>query len=272
MNLKFKANQRPLIMGILNVTPDSFSDGGKYSKKKLALDRAQEMIREGVDIIDIGGESSRPGAKRISVQEEIDRIIPVIEKIRNSSNIPISVDTTKSNVMKEAVKFKVQIINDISALNDSNSLAALKNENIYICLMHMKGTPENMQNKPEYDNVVSEVLDFLKNKIKMCIEGGISKERLIIDPGFGFGKTLNHNYLLLKNLKKFKDLHKNLLIGISRKSMIGNLLNRDINHRLYGSLAATLISVYNGANIIRTHDVYETKILLNITKRLKDYN
>ncbi len=129
-----------------------------------------------------------------------------------------------------------------------------------------------MQNKPEYDNVVSEVLDFLKNKIKMCIEGGISKERLIIDPGFGFGKTLNHNYLLLKNLKKFKDLHKNLLIGISRKSMIGNLLNRDINHRLYGSLAATLISVYNGANIIRTHDVYETKILLNITKRLKDYN
>lgn len=270
MSFKLNANQKPLIMGILNVTPDSFSDGGKYSQVDSAVSHAQEMVKQGADIIDIGGESSRPGSKKISRQEEIDRVMPVIEQIRNNSDIPISVDTTKASIIKEALKFDVQIINDISSLGDSDSLNILRDKEVYICLMHMKGTPNNMQDNPEYDNVVLEVLGFLKDKINMCIKEGISKEKLIIDPGFGFGKTLDHNYELLKNLKKLKHLHKNLLVGISRKSMIGNLLNREIDQRLIGSLAATLISVYNGANIIRTHDVHETKLLLNMTQELKD--
>ena len=272
MNLKLGIDRRPLIMGILNVTPDSFFDGGKYSQVPSAVTHAHEMIDQGADIIDIGGESSRPGSKRVSSQEEIDRVIPVIEQIRNDSDIPISVDTTKASVMKEAIQHDVQIINDISSLSDSKSFQILKNKNIYVCLMHMKGTPDNMQNNPEYDDVVLEIAKFLEGKIEICIKNGISKERLIIDPGFGFGKTLDHNYLLLKNLRKFKNIHKNLLIGISRKSMIGNLLNKNINQRLNGSLAATLISIYNGANIIRTHDVHETKLLLNIVGALKDYN
>ena len=272
MDLKFNTNQKPLVMGILNVTPDSFSDGGKYSQTNTAVKRALEMLEQGADIIDIGGESSRPGSKRISSQQEIDRIIPVIEEIRKNSDIPISVDTTKASVMKESIKFKIQIINDISSLSDIDSFKILKDKNIYICLMHMKGTPDNMQDNPEYDDVVMEVSSFLENKIKACINQGISKERLIIDPGFGFGKTVEHNYLLLKNLQKLKDLHKNLLVGISRKSMIGNLLNKNVDQRLHGSLAATLISIYNGANIIRTHDIRETKLLLNISKEIKSCN
>ena len=272
MDLKLNTNQKPLVMGILNVTPDSFSDGGKYSQANTAVKRALEMLEQGADIIDIGGESSRPGSKRISSQQEIDRIIPVIEQIRKNSDIPISVDTTKASVMKESIKFKIQIINDISSLSDIDSFKILKDKNIYICLMHMKGTPDNMQDNPEYDDVVMEVSSFLENKIKTCVNRGIPKERLIIDPGFGFGKTIEHNYLLLKNLQKLKDLHKNLLVGISRKSMIGNLLNKDVDQRLYGSLAATLISIYNGANIIRTHDIRETKLLLNISKEIKSCN
>ena len=194
MSFKLNANQKPLIMGILNVTPDSFSDGGKYSQVDSAVSHAQEMVKQGADIIDIGGESSRPGSKKISRQEEIDRVMPVIEQIRNNSDIPISVDTTKASIIKEALKFDVQIINDISSLGDSDSLNILRDKEVYICLMHMKGTPNNMQDNPEYDNVVLEVLGFLKDKINMCIKEGISKEKLIIDPGFGFGKTLDHNY------------------------------------------------------------------------------
>ena len=272
MSLELNTNQRPLVMGILNITPDSFSDGGKYIQTDQALDHALKMIEDGADIIDIGGESSRPGSKGVSSQEEIDRVIPVIEKIRSDSNIPISVDTTKPSVMSEAVKFDIQIINDISSLKDEDAFSVLKNNNIYICLMHMKGTPKNMQDNPKYDDVVEEVKGFLEEKIKLCVERGILKERLIIDPGFGFGKTLDHNYLLLKNLQKIKNLHNNLLVGISRKSMIGNLLNKDPKQRLHGSLAATLLSIYNGANIIRTHDVRETKLLLNITKEIRSLN
>ena len=208
--------------------------------------------------------------KEHTIQARWSRI-PALFSVRNNSDIPISVDTTKASIIKEALKFDVQIINDISSLGDSDSLNILRDKEVYICLMHMKGTPNNMQDNPEYDNVVLEVLGFLKDKINMCIKAGISKEKLIIDPGFGFGKTLDHNYELLKNLKKLKHLHKNLLVGISRKSMIGNLLNREIDQRLIGSLAATLISVYNGANIIRTHDVHETKLLLNMTQALKDW-
>ena len=272
MSLELNANQKPLVMGILNITPDSFSDGGKYIQTDQALDHALKMIEDGADIIDIGGESSRPGSKGVSSQEEIDRVIPVIEKIRSDSNIPISVDTTKPSVMSEAVKFDIQIINDISSLKDEDAFSVLKNNNIYICLMHMKGTPKNMQDNPKYDDIVEEVKGFLEEKINLCVKRGILKERLIIDPGFGFGKTLDHNYLLLKNLQKIKNLHNNLLVGISRKSMIGNLLNKDPKQRLHGSLAATLLSIYNGANIIRTHDVRETKLLLNIAKEITSLN
>ena len=272
MSLELNINQKPLVMGILNVTPDSFSDGGKYTQIDKALDHALGMIEDGADIIDIGGESSRQGSKEVSSQEEIDRVIPVIEKIRNDSNIPISIDTTKASVMSEAIKLNIQIINDISSLKDEGAFSVLKNNNVYICLMHMKGTPKNMQDNPIYENVVEEVKNFLEEKISLCVKRGILKERLIIDPGFGFGKTLDHNYLLLKNLQRIKNLHKNLLVGISRKSMIGNLLNKSPDQRLHGSLAATLLSIYNGANIIRTHDVRETKLLLNITKEIADYN
>jgi dihydropteroate synthase len=256
------------IMGILNVTPDSFFDGGKYSSLDKTMILVDEMINEGVDIIDIGGESSKPGSDRISIQEELDRILPVVSKIRNNYDIPISIDSMKPDVVKELLPYNINIINDISALSDSKFIDILKVTDAYICLMHMNKDPSIMQDNPLYDDVTKDVFSYLKEKSNYCIENGISPKRIIIDPGFGFGKTLDHNYTLLKNLDKFTEINLNVLVGISRKSMIGNLLNQDLSKRLYGSLSAAVISAIKHAKIIRTHDVRETKITINVIKSL----
>ncbi len=251
------------IMGILNVTPDSFYDGGIYTDEKKVENKVKEMINNGVDIIDIGAESSRPGSVSIDAKEEIQRLKPVVSQIRSFSNIPISIDSTKSEVIQTLLPYDIQIINDISAGKDENIILLASKYNLYICIMHMQNRPENMQDNPTYKNVTNEIYDYLRDKIKLCIDLGISQEKIIIDPGFGFGKTLDHNYTLLNSLKKISELSNNLLVGISRKSMIGNLLNKDVNQRLNGSLAAAAISLMNNATIIRTHDVLETKIVCN---------
>ena len=267
--MKYKLNTTSCqIMGVLNITPDSFYDGGKYDNIEKIMLRVKEMINQGVDIIDIGAESSRPGSKNISAKEEITRLLPVVSKIRESYNIPLSIDSTKSEVVSELVKYNIQIINDISAISDSRLLNIIKNQNIYVCLMHMQNSPENMQENPIYDNVVSDILLYLQDRQEYCINNGINKDKIIIDPGFGFGKNLNHNYTLLNNLKQLTSINKNVLVGISRKSMIGKLLNKNVEKRLYGSLAAATLAIINKASIIRTHDVYETKITKNIIESI----
>lgn len=249
----------PQIMGILNITPDSLSDGGCFISLESALLHAREMIAQGADIIDIGGESTRPNAKPVSVQEELDRIMPVIEKIRAEFPITISVDTSKSQVMEQAIAMGVEIINDVSALRyEGNLHAVAKSLTVKICLMHMQGTPRSMQNNPHYQDVVQEVRDFLQARISACLEAGIDSSRIIIDPGFGFGKTAAHNLQLIKYLEKLTALNYPVLIGVSRKSTIGAVLNKPVNQRLYGSLALTALAVSKGASIIRTHDVAAT--------------
>lgn len=256
------------IMGVLNITPDSFYDGGKYNNIKKIILRVKEMIEQGVDIIDIGAESSRPGSKSISTEEEIKRLLPVVSKIRESYNIPLSIDSTKSEVISKLIEYDIQIINDISAISDFNLLNIIKNQNTYICLMHMQNSPENMQENPTYDNVMNDILLYLQDRQEYCINNGINKEKIIIDPGFGFGKTLNHNYTVLNNLEKLTSINKNVLVGISRKSMIGNLLNKDVEMRLNGSLAAAALAIINKSSIVRTHDVHETKIVKNIIESI----
>ena len=267
MNFNLEEDKR-YVMGILNVTPDSFFDGGKYATLDKVMVRVDEMIAEGVDIIDIGGESSRPGSDRISIQEELDRILPVVSKIRDNYDIPISIDSMKSDVVEELLPFKIDIINDISSLSDNNFINILKKTDAYICLMHMIEDPSTMQNDPSYRNVTEEVFKYLEEKSTYCSENGISPKKIIIDPGFGFGKTLDHNYELLKNLDKFIEININILVGISRKSMIGNLLNKGLDKRLFGSLSAAVISLIKHAKIIRTHDIRETKIAIDIIESL----
>tara|TARA_B100001769_G_scaffold37452_1_gene25345 strand:+ start:90 stop:908 length:819 start_codon:yes stop_codon:yes gene_type:complete len=260
------------IMGILNITPDSFYDGGSYTSIDHILLHVDKMIKEGVDIVDIGGESSRPGSQRISIQEEIDRLLPVVEKIREHHDIPISIDSMKPEVIQQLLPYKIQIINDISSLSDDRFIKILKDTGTYICLMHMLKTPETMQDNPNYDNVLNDVTEFLQERFSYCLSQGIDKKNIIIDPGFGFGKTLDHNYTLLKNLRVLTEITENILVGISRKSMIGNLLNKSVNDRLEGSLAATVLSIINCAKIIRTHDVRETKIAALIAQEFIGIN
>ena len=267
MNFNLEQDKR-YVMGILNVTPDSFFDGGKYATLDKVMVRVDEMIAEGVDIIDIGGESSRPGSDRISIQEELDRILPVVSKIRDNYDIPISIDSMKSDVVEELLPFKINIINDISSLSDNNFINILKKTDAYICLMHMIEDPSTMQNDPSYRNVTEEVFKYLEEKSTYCSENGTSPKKIIIDPGFGFGKTLDHNYELLKNLDKFIEINTNILVGISRKSMIGNLLNKGLDKRLFGSLSAAVISLIKHAKIIRTHDIRETKIAIDVVESL----
>ncbi|MDM8567263.1 dihydropteroate synthase [Candidatus Halobeggiatoa sp. HSG11] len=254
----FSQDSSPKIMGILNVTPDSFSDGGKFFSSQFAIKQARLMIEEGADIIDIGGESTRPGAKPVSVQEELDRVIPVVEQIRAEFPTSISVDTSKSVVMQEAIKVGADIINDIMALRGENSLATVANSEVKVCLMHIQGEPRTMQNEPHYDDVVSEVKDFLLTRIQACLDAGIKTDRIIIDPGFGFGKTLEHNLTLMRKLTNLTELNYPVLIGVSRKSMIGALLNKPVTERLHGGIALAVLAVNRGAKIIRTHDVATT--------------
>lgn len=254
--MKLVFGNRTLIMGILNVTPDSFFDGGKYNLIDKALRRAEEIWKEGADIIDIGGESTRPGSDAISLQEEMDRVLPVIEKLQDFP-IPISIDTYKAEVAEEACKLGASIINDISGLQfNPKILEVAKKYNTFLIIMHIKGTPKDMQKNPQYEDVVSEIKEFLKKQSNYAIETGVPKERIIIDPGIGFGKTLDHNLSILKNLDEFKKLGFPLLIGHSRKSMIGALLGgAGPEERLFGTLGISAYLISKRVDIIRVHDV-----------------
>lgn len=253
-------------MGILNITPDSFSDGGQFLSLESALAQARQMFAEGADIIDIGGESTRPGATPITLQEELDRVMPILEKIRQELPVTLSVDTSKAAVIREAIAKGAQIINDVTALRGEGSLEAVAaSENVHVCLMHMQGDPQSMQQDPFYTDVVAEVKNFLLARTRVCLQAGITPDRLIIDPGFGFGKTLAHNLLLIKQLQVFTELGYRVLVGVSRKSMLGALLNQPPAHRLYGGLALAALAVGKGATIIRTHDVAPTVEVLKVT-------
>lgn len=254
----------PKVMGILNVTPDSFSDGGRYSQFDLARKHADEMIAAGVDFIDIGGESTRPGAAEVSLDEELNRVLPMVEYIANNSDVWISVDTSKAQVMTESVALGAHLINDVRSLTEPGALAAAVAAQVPVCIMHMQGQPQTMQQAPLYDNVTDEVLAFCRTRTDECVAAGLSKEQILLDPGFGFGKTLAHNYRLLAELNRFHELGQPLLIGLSRKSMIGNLLNRPVTERMAGSLAGAMIAAQQGAHIIRVHDVNETLDVLKV--------
>ena len=247
----------PAIMGILNVTPDSFSDGGRYLDPEVAVKRALEMVDEGALIIDIGGESSRPGARFVTESEELLRVIPVIKALRRASDVPISIDTRKPGVMAVAASEGADLINDISALTTPGALEIAGETGLAVCLMHMQGKPRNMQRKPTYENVVEAVMKFLQERISACTESGIPCERLIVDPGFGFGKTPEHNLQLINELNRFEALGVPLLIGVSRKSTIAKTLGNQ--QLLTGSIVAAMMAVDRGASILRVHDVAATR-------------
>jgi len=250
---------RPRVMGILNITPDSFSDGGDFISRDAALGRARAMVAEGADLLDIGGESTRPGAQAVSEQEELDRVIPIIEAIASEIAVPISVDTNKATVMRQAVAVGAGLINDVMALRDEGALAAAKALDVPVCLMHMQGLPRTMQHDPQYRDVVVDVMKFLQLRVDACLAEGIPRNRLLLDPGFGFGKSLQHNLTLLRQLDRFSELQLPLLVGISRKSMIGTVLSdAPVDQRLFGGLACAVMAVERGAAIIRTHDVKAT--------------
>jgi dihydropteroate synthase len=246
------------VMGILNVTPDSFSDGGAFDMLENGLVQAALMLFEGADIIDIGGESTRPGAQAVSVQQELDRVIPVIESISQRFDTIISIDTSKAQVMTEAVNAGASMINDVRALRENGALDAAVAAKVPVCLMHMQGQPGMMQQAPCYDDVIKDVMLFLQQRISVCCEAGLAESQIIVDPGFGFGKSLEHNYQILARLEKFHQLKVPVLAGMSRKSMIGNLLQRKIDERLAGNIAAATVAAQKGAQIIRVHDVKET--------------
>ncbi|MDP1788397.1 dihydropteroate synthase [Nitrosomonas sp.] len=264
--------KRPLIMGVINVTPDSFSDGGLYLSTQQAIAHARNLIDEGADILDIGGESTRPGSQQVSTDEELKRIIPVLEALI-ATNTPISVDTSKPEVMKYAIAAGAFMINDVNALRSPGALETVaQNNHVRICLMHMQGTPQGMQINPEYKNIVSEVKDFLQQRIHAATTAGISKDRLIIDPGFGFGKTLQHNLTLLEQLDQLTTFGVPVLAGLSRKSMLGTITGNSVDRRIHESIAAALLAVVKGARIVRVHDVKASKDALAIYNAMKNFD
>ena len=261
-----------LVMGIVNVTPDSFSDGGKFFLPEVAISHASKLITQGADIIDIGGESTRPGAEQVSESEELKRVIPVIEKIRiDNPTILISIDTTKASVAKHAVEAGADIINDVSGLSfDNNMIGIVESFNIPVVIMHMKGNPQNMQLNPKYKDIVNEILDFFKMKIKIAIQSGINRSMIILDPGIGFGKTVEHNFELLSRLNEFNVLELPIMIGPSRKSFIGITLDLPPEDRVEGTAAAVSAGVMNGASIVRVHDVKSMKRVVRIIEKVKN--
>ena len=265
---KLLSLDQPCVMGILNITPDSFSDGGNFLSVAAALQRARAMAEEGAAIIDVGGESTRPGAAVVAVQEELDRVLPVIEAIHAELPIIISIDTSKPEVMRAAVEAGAAFINDVYALRAEGALQTAVEINrrysVPVCLMHMQGMPRTMQQQPHYDDVVGEVHSFLLERVQQCVAAGIPHERLLIDPGFGFGKSLVHNLTLLKHLDMFAAMNLPLMAGLSRKSMIGALLGNEVSERLYGSIALATIAVLKGVVLVRTHDVRATVDALKI--------
>ncbi|MCU4676752.1 dihydropteroate synthase [Catenovulum sp. 2E275] len=259
-------SNRPLVMGIVNLTPDSFSDGGKFNQLDAALKQVEKMQDAGVDILDLGGESTRPGATYVEVEEERRRVIPAIQAIQSRFDIPISVDTYKPEIMQDAIELGVELINDIRALEMPGALEVLAKSDTEVCLMHMQGNPVSMQVSPSYDDVIHEVYNYLLNRIQACESAGIGKNRIILDPGFGFGKTVEHNYQLLAKFELFKSLDCPLLAGLSRKSMLGAVVNKEPAQRVSASVAGAVISALNGANIIRVHDVAETIDALKVVE------
>jgi len=262
-----KKGSRPLVMGVLNVTPDSFSDGGQFLSVGAAFDRAEQMIAEGVDIIDIGGESTRPGSTPLSLQEELDRVMPVLYALRDCGR-PLSIDTWKPQVMREALLAGADMINDINGLSAPDAVEVVASSDCALCIMHMQRDPQTMQHKPHYVDVVKEVTEYLQARVKALEAVGIERARLCVDPGFGFGKTLEHNLDLLKNVGQMqKTLGLPLLAGLSRKGMIGAITDKPPQERLAGSLAAALVAASNGASIVRVHDVAETVDALKVWQR-----
>lgn len=256
----------PAVMGILNVTPDSFSDGGKFNKPTAALVQAEQMAADGAAIIDIGGESTRPGAQDVGEQEEIDRVVPVIEALRAVVDQPISIDTSKPAVMRAAVAAGAAMINDVRALRVAGALEAAAELQKPVCLMHMLGQPRTMQQDPQYDDVVAEVAEFLRQRVADCVQAGLGEELLVIDPGFGFGKTPENNVELLANLRQLQTIRLPVLIGVSRKSTLGVVTGREVDERLPASLAAAVMAVERGAQIVRAHDVAETVDALRVAR------
>ena len=261
---------RPLVMGVLNVTPDSFSDGARFSSLDAAITQAELMIESGVDIIDIGGESTRPGSPPLSIEEELRRVMPVLYALRDCGK-PISVDTRRPEVMHEAMIAGVDMINDITGFRDEDSLSLLRDSDCALCIMHMQGTPQTMQHDPSYDDVVREVSEFLLQRADAAASEGIDRRRLCIDPGFGFGKTLGHNLELLVNVGRIQhQLSLPLLVGLSRKSMIGKLTDKPVEQRMAGSIAAALYAISQGARIVRVHDVAETVDAISVWQAVKN--
>jgi len=262
--------KRTLLMGVLNVTPDSFSDGGLFFDKDKAISHGLRMVEEGADIIDIGGESTRPGSKPIELEEELRRVMPVIESIAKEVDVPISIDTYKSMVAQRATEVGAEIINDISGLHFDPDLAKVAaNGNIPLILMHIRGTPETMQKNVHYDSIFSEILQYLKDSIQRAESAGLDPRQIIIDPGIGFGKTMEDNLLIIKNLHEFRILGKPILLGTSRKSFIGKILNAEVEDRLEGTLSSIAISVLNGAHIIRSHDVHQAKKAIAVADAIR---
>ena len=262
-------NKKTLVMGILNVTPDSFSDGGRYAKFSKAIAHAIKMEEEGADIIDIGGESTRPGAKPVDIEEELKRVLPVIEGIRKKSNIIISIDTYKSAVAGKAISAGANIINDISGLRFDNNMVRLAGETqVPIIVMHMLGNPQNMQNDPSYTNLMEELISFFQDRVDVLTSNGINKNSIILDPGIGFGKTSDHNFTIIHELSRIVDLGFPTLVGPSRKSFIGNILNLPTDDLLEGTAAAVTVAIMNGSRIVRVHDVKEMHRVVKITEKI----
>ena len=255
----------PLVMGIVNVTPDSFSDGGRFLSHQAAISHALQLVADGADILDIGGESTRPGAAPASTQEELDRVMPVIHALA-SGNTPLSIDTQKPAVMAEAIRAGVSMVNDVSALRAPGALEICAASDSAVCLMHMQGEPRTMQENPTYGDVVAEVRSFLLARVEACIAVGIARKRIVVDPGFGFGKSLGHNLALLRQLDAFASLGLPVLAGLSRKAMFKALLDRETSDRLVPSVVAAVIAAQHGASILRVHDVRETRDALVLWK------
>lgn len=255
---------KPHVMGVLNVTPDSFSDGGQFFSHETAFRHALDMVQAGATLIDIGGESTRPGAAPVTVAEELDRVVPLVERLHREIDAVISVDTSTPDVMRESAKAGAGLINDIRALQQPGALQAAADTGLAVCLMHMQGTPATMQQKPHYQDVVQEVKDWLLARVEACVAAGIASDRLLLDPGIGFGKNDMHNLTLLRELPQLSATGLPLLVGVSRKSMIGRLLDRKVDDRLAGSLALALLAVQKGAVIMRVHDVRETVDVLTM--------
>ncbi|WP_344964883.1 dihydropteroate synthase [Oceanisphaera sediminis] len=261
----------PRIMGILNLTPDSFSDGGHFVGHDAALRHALQMVKDGATLIDVGGESTRPGADAVAEQQELDRVIPVLELLRKELDCWISIDTSKAGVMRESVRAGADLINDIRALREPGALQVAADSGAAVCLMHMQGQPRTMQQAPDYENVTLEVADFLRQRLQACDEVGIPRERLCLDPGYGFGKRLEHNYELLGKVGELHALGLPLLVGMSRKSMLGQLLDREVDQRLAGGLAAHLFALSQGAQILRVHDVKEMADAMRVWQQAAQY-